>query len=83
MVQPGTELYETMRSGQFSAPEEMYIMIEAMRLEHTGITSVHPSNCIDLEGLLPADKDRILQTLSRIIQNKDISCLRSRKTERV
>ncbi|MGL5514012.1 MAG: B12-binding domain-containing radical SAM protein [Sporomusa sp.] len=89
MVQPGTELYETMCNGQFLAPEdmeileEMYIMIEAMKLEHTGITSVHPSNCIDLEGLLPDDKDRILQTLSRVIKNRDMSCLRSRKTERV
>jgi len=89
IVQPGTKLYEDIQSGTFEIPEnmeileEMRLMIQGMELEGTGITSIHPSNCICLEGLLPEDKDELLQTLTQIIDGKDLSHLRSQKTERV
>jgi radical SAM superfamily enzyme YgiQ (UPF0313 family) len=89
IIQPGTELYEKTQSGEFEIPEdmeileEMRLMIQDMELEHSGITSIHPSNCIHLEGSLPEDKEELLQTLTRIIDSKDVSCLRPRATERV
>ena len=89
IVQPGTELYEKSQQGEFEVPEkmeileEMRLMIQDMELNHSGITSLHPSNCIYLQGLLPEDKDQLIQTLTQIIDNKDVSQLRSRDTEKV
>ncbi|CQR70877.1 Oxygen-independent coproporphyrinogen-III oxidase 1 [Sporomusa ovata DSM 2662] len=89
IVQPGTELYEKIRNGEFEVPEEMEIltelrlMIQDMELNHSGITSIHPSNCIYLENMMPEGKDELLRTLTGIIDNKDVSRLRPRETERV
>jgi len=89
IVQPGTELYEKTQREEFEIPEsmeileEMRLMIYGMELEHSGITSIHPSNYIYLEGLLPKDKGKLLQTLTQIIDGKNQSRLRTRNTEGV
>jgi radical SAM superfamily enzyme YgiQ (UPF0313 family) len=89
LVQPGTELYEKTQRGEFEVPsdmeilEEMRLMIRGMTLKNTGITSIHPSNCIYLDNVLPEGKDELLQTLTRVIDGKDISLLRSRAIDRV
>ncbi|QDR81658.1 HpnJ: hopanoid biosynthesis associated radical SAM protein HpnJ [Sporomusa termitida] len=89
IVQPGTELYEKMQSGEFLVPtdreilQEMRLMIENMELANTGITSMHPSNCIYLDKVLPAGKDELLQTLTRVIEGNEINLLRVRDTDRV
>lgn len=89
IVQPGTELYEKARRGEFEIPEDMEIleemrmMILDLKLDHSGITSIHPSNCIYLEGLLPKDKEELLQTLNAIIDDNDLSRLHPRKTGKV
>jgi radical SAM superfamily enzyme YgiQ (UPF0313 family) len=88
-VQPGTELYENAQRGAFEAPEdmevleEMRMMIREMDLSHTGVTSIHPSNCICLEGSLPEDKEALLQTLTDVIDGKDTSRIRLRETKNV
>lgn len=85
IVQAGTELYEKMLRGEFEIPEdreilqEMYLLIQNMELNHAGITSIHPSNRIDLEGFLPDDKDKLLHTLTQIIDGGDVSLLRPRQ----
>ncbi|MDF2874541.1 MAG: HpnJ: hopanoid biosynthesis associated radical protein HpnJ, partial [Sporomusa sp.] len=58
-------------------------MIRGMTLTNTGITSIHPSNCIYLDNVLPEGKDELLQTLTRVIDGKDIALLRSRAIDRV
>lgn len=89
IVQAGTELYEKTLRGEFEQPEdievlkEMCLMIQGLELNHSGFTSIHPSNSIHLEGWLPADKNEFIQTLTGIIEQKDTSRLRSRATERV
>jgi len=89
IVQPGTELYEKTQSGEFEVPKEMEIlaelrlMIREMELKHSGITSIHPSNCIYLENIMPEGKDELLRTLTGIIDSKDVSRLRPRETDRV
>ncbi len=89
IVQPGTELYEAVQRNQFEIPKDMEILkelsvlIRHLDLKHSGITSIHPSNCICLEGWLPDDKEIILSRLEHIIANKDSSQLRARVTKRV
>jgi radical SAM superfamily enzyme YgiQ (UPF0313 family) len=89
IVQPGTEIYEKTQRAEFEVPgnmeilEEMRLMIQGLELEHSNITTLHPSNCIYLEGLLPEAKDELLQTLAQIIDGKDLSRLRPRNTESV
>ncbi|SMC38030.1 radical SAM protein [Sporomusa malonica] len=89
IAQPGTELYEKVQRKEFETPadmeilEEMRLMIQDLELEHSGITSIHPSNCIYLESRLPEGKDELLQMFTRIIDGKDVSLLRPRDTGRV
>ena len=89
IVQPGTELYEKMQRDEFQVPtdreilQEMRLMIENLDLENTGITSLHPSNCLYLDKVLPAGKDELLQTLTRVIEGKDLHLLRTRDTDRI
>ncbi|SDE70574.1 B12-binding domain-containing radical SAM protein [Sporomusa acidovorans] len=89
IVHPGTEIYDKVQRGEFEIPEEMEIlqemrlMIQGLQLEHCGITSIHPSNCLHVESYLPAGKSELLQTLTQIIDNKDFSRLCSRKTESI
>lgn len=89
IVQPGTELYEKMQRDEFQVPadreilQEMRLMIENLDLENTGITSMHPSNCLYLDKVLPADKDELLQILTRVIEGKELHLLRTRDTDRV
>lgn len=64
ITQPGTKLYEKVQSGEFTVPgdleilAEMRLLIQGLELKNTGLTSIHPSNCISLEGFLPKDKKR-------------------------
>lgn len=89
IVQPGTELYEKMLRGEFEIPtdleilEEMRILVQNLDLHHSGITSIHPSNCIHLDEMLPEAKEKILQTLTQIIDHNDTSRLHARAKERI
>ncbi len=77
MVIPGTELYKKVQNGGFEIPtdmeilEEMRLMIQDLELENCGFTSIHPSNCLHLEGMLPENKDALLQALARAIDGTD------------
>jgi radical SAM superfamily enzyme YgiQ (UPF0313 family) len=89
ILQPGTELFDKAQKKEFIMPDEwellkeLRLMLEHMELKHTGITSIHPSNCVSLEGWLPDDKVRLLETVTRLIDSKDFSQLRKRATDRV
>lgn len=89
LIQAGTPIYKQVQAGSFIVPDdpailaEMRLLLQGLELEHCGFTSIHPSNCISLEGWLPEDKDRLLQTLADIIDNRDWSRLRRRATEKV
>lgn len=77
MVQPETELYKKAQNGFFELPTDMEIlkemrtMIQHLELKHCGITSIHPSNCLHLDGILPDDKEALLQTLTEAIEGID------------
>lgn len=77
MVFPGTDLYKQVENGAFEVPtdmeilDEMRIVIEGLELEHCGFTSIHPSNCLHLEGMLPKNKSALLQAIARAIDGTD------------
>lgn len=89
IVQPGTELYEKAQRGEFVVPDdleilqEMRLMLEHLEVERCGITSLHPANCLYVEGCLPEDKPELLQTLTQIIDNQDVSRLHVRETDKI
>jgi radical SAM superfamily enzyme YgiQ (UPF0313 family) len=78
MVVPGTVLHEQEQSGKFSLPQplemlkEMRVIIENSDV-HSGciFRTNHASNYLALEGRLPKDKERLLQTIdSALSQGK-------------
>jgi radical SAM superfamily enzyme YgiQ (UPF0313 family) len=77
MAQPRTELYKKLQDGKFQLPEdketleEMLAIIQRLELNNCGITSIHPSNCLHLDGVLPQDKERLLQILTGAIDGTD------------
>ena len=83
LVQPGTELYRKIQSGEFEIPsdieilEEMRVLINNLYLISSGFTSIHSSNRLYIEGCLPDDKVEFLSNLSLVIDGKDTSRLRS------
>ncbi|HWQ75604.1 MAG TPA: hypothetical protein VN441_09830 [Syntrophomonas sp.] len=89
MAQPPTELYKKLQEGKSDLPEgqetpvEMSAMIQDLELNHCGITSIHPSNCLHLDGILPQNKEKILQTLARAIDGTDPAPPRPRNLPKV
>jgi len=77
MVQPRTELHKKLQEGKFQLPEdketleEMSAIIKHLELNNCGITSIHPSNCLHLDGMLPPDKEKLLHILARAIDGTD------------
>lgn len=78
MVVPGTVLHEQEQSGKFSLPQPLE-MLKEMRViikntdVHAGciFRTNHASNYLALEGRLPKDKERLLQTIdSALSQGK-------------
>lgn len=77
MVEPGTELYDDIRSGIFTplTPEEVmdetYLLLENTNVEKKCVfRSNHASNYLSLKGDLPTDKDAMLRQIDRARQNK-------------
>ncbi len=71
MVEPGTPLYEDVRSGKFEllTPEEVLretkLLIENIHVKKTCVfRSNHASNYLPLYGDLPADKDALLAQIA-------------------
>ncbi len=89
IVQAGTEIYEKTQKGEFTIPEdieilkEMCLLLEGIQVEHSGFTSIHPSNYIHVDGMLPEDQEEFIRMLTEIINKKDTSKLCARAMERV
>ena len=66
---PGCPLYEDMRSGAFTEPsfgeylEEEELLLNRLTLEDTYFFGVHPSNVLPMRGLLPRDREAMLNAI--------------------
>ena len=80
---PGCPLYEGMQSGAFVEPtfgeylEEEALLLNRLKLEDTYFFGVHPSNVLPMRGLLPRDKEAMLDAIQEMRAH-----LGSRLTER-
>jgi len=80
MIVPGTVLHEQKQNGKFSLPRPLE-MLKEMRviLENTDVHSGcifrtnHASNYLALEGRLPKDKERLLQTIDSALSQGESS----------
>lgn len=79
---PGTPLHDDYVEGKFQVPDpfslinELRIMIAESSFSNCVFRSNHASNYLPVKATLPHDKDRIIQTIDRVLQSKDERNLR-------
>lgn len=79
---PGTPLHHEWQEGTFEpispfrSLEELVLIIRNSSFSNCFFSSMHASNYLALRGKLPDDKDRMLNQLQRIIQQKNPHSLR-------
>jgi radical SAM superfamily enzyme YgiQ (UPF0313 family) len=82
MFVPETELYEDYLAGRFVLPDkfgfirELYIMIDKSDFTNCLFTSNHASNYLPVKAYLPREKEKILQMIGSVINDKDSSRIR-------
>lgn len=82
MLVPRTELYKKMERGEFELPgpfeilDEMKIIVENLDVQGSEFRSNHASNYLPIKGKLPEDKEKLLNTINKIIESNDRSYLR-------
>jgi radical SAM superfamily enzyme YgiQ (UPF0313 family) len=82
MFVPETELYEDYLAGRFVLPDkfgfirELYIMIDKSDFTNCLFTSNHASNYLPVKAYLPREKEKILQMIGSVINDKDASRIR-------
>ena len=68
-AEPGCPLYADMQRGAFAEPtfgeylEEEEALLERLRLEDTYFFGVHPSNVLPMRGVLPRDREAMLNAV--------------------
>lgn len=76
LVEPGTEMYEKVKKGEFELlnPQEVMIetreLIKNLNLSGCIFRSNHASNYIPLEGTLPTDKERLIGLIDDVLDGK-------------
>ncbi len=72
--EPGTPLYEELREGKFEllsaheALNEVRLFIENLECENTELLSDHVSNYGNINGVLPQDKQQMLDLIDKYLQ---------------
>lgn len=79
---PGTPLYDEHLKGNFEIPppfdliRELRIMIAESDFTHCVFRSNHASNYLPLKGTLPRDKRAMLQTIDKVLSERNSAYLR-------
>lgn len=79
---PGTPIYERITTAEFhpispfQSLEELRLIVANSRFTACFFSSMHASNYLSVRGWLPADKDRILAELDRVLEARDPRMLR-------
>jgi len=74
-LMPGTPLFKKVKRGEYAHPTpiestiELRNLIALLELEGTYFHTKHPSNAVHIAGRLPRDKDALLFTLDRALNN--------------
>ncbi|SMB93229.1 Radical SAM superfamily protein [Desulfonispora thiosulfatigenes DSM 11270] len=82
---PGTKLHNDYLSGDFKEASELErlielkTLIENLSLENSTVFSAqHPSNTVPLSGIMPRNKQDLIATLNKVIENTDEESLKSK-----
>ena len=76
LVEPGTEIGQQIEKGEFEllgpkeVMEETKLLIEKLTLSQGVFRSNHASNYFSLAGILPQDKQRLLQEIQQAMNNE-------------
>ena len=82
MFVPETELYEDYLAGRFVLPDkfgfirELYLMIAESNFTNCYFTSNHAFNYLSVKAYLPREKEKILEMISSVIKEEDLSRIR-------
>jgi radical SAM superfamily enzyme YgiQ (UPF0313 family) len=74
MIVPGTALYEELKAGRFTLPDEkgllreMKTIIENVETEKTIFRTNHASNYLPLEGILSRDKEKLVAIIDQALK---------------
>ena len=74
-LMPGTPLFKMVKRGEYAHPTpiestiELRSLIALLELENSFLHTRHPSNAVHISGRLPRDKDKLLFTLDRALNN--------------
>jgi len=80
---PNTALFQKVQSGEFALPdpfetlEEMKLMFENITIDNLKFVGAHASNYLPVSGMLQRDREKMLDTVNRVLESKDMSALRS------
>lgn len=75
-IYPESELYQEIQNGNWEAEgeiekyRELHVLVENLNIS-TCFAAMGASNAFQLQGLLPEDKEKLLETLDRIISEAD------------
>nr|UWI48780.1 radical SAM protein [Clostridioides difficile] len=76
MVEPNTELYDLLQSGEFTVLEDKAVLQEIKEMiknidtnEKVVFRSNHASNYVNLKGILPEDKQRLIDEIDYYLSN--------------
>ncbi|NOY69893.1 MAG: radical SAM protein [Deltaproteobacteria bacterium] len=79
---PGTVLYQELEKGRFELPdpfetlEEMRLLFEHITMDNLKFVGVHASNYLPISGTLQKDKEKMLERVNAVLENRDLSALR-------
>jgi radical SAM superfamily enzyme YgiQ (UPF0313 family) len=82
MVVPGTPLYESYRTGQFTLPDtfgfiqELGTIIAQSNFANCIFTSNHASNYLPIRARMPEEKEKTLEKIRSVIESGDLRRLR-------
>lgn len=80
---PGTVLYKQVQRGEFQVLdafetlEEMKIIFENITVDNLKFVGAHASNYLPIQGTLPRDKQKMVDTVEMVLRNRDHSYLRA------
>jgi radical SAM superfamily enzyme YgiQ (UPF0313 family) len=78
IAEPGTRLAEAIHGGQFRLPEaagllrELRIIVEETRVLEAGFRTNHAPGYLDVSGILPHDKESILELIDGMLARGDV-----------
>lgn len=81
-VVPGTPLHTAIERGEFKpispfqSLQELRLIVQHLELTRCFFSSMHASNYITVKGTLPAEKDKMLAQIDRVLDKRDPSLLR-------